>query len=343
MYISTAPNRQSKNWRNIEMTWDAFAQRCREPARTNESHAEYLAMSRDEQTRIKDVGGFVGGSLIGNQRRNGCINTRSLITLDIDFGEGFDFDAFAADTDLTCLAYSTHKHSAETPRYRLIVLPNRDILPQEYEPVARMLANKYVGMQYLDHTTFDATRMMFWGSCSKDAEYFFKQHDGVPADVDALLREYTNWRNEAEWPRCIEEQRQRQGDTPHADGFPEDPLTKNGIVGDFCRAYTISEAIDTFLSGCYRPTAAADRYTYIGGTTAGGLVVYDDKFAYSHHNTDPCSGLCCNAFDLVMRHQFDFYDDQFERMCAFAEADEKVKRVRLNVRLTYLPARAHRT
>ena len=33
-------------------------------------------------------------------------------------------------------------------------------------------------------------------------------------------------------------------------------------------------------------------------------VVYDDKFAYSHHATDPSSGRLCNAFDLVRWHLF---------------------------------------
>ena len=42
----------------------------------------------------------------------------------------------------------------------------------------------------------------------------------------------------------------------------------------------------------------------MNGSTAAGLVVYEDKFAYSNHATDPISGQLCNAFDLVRIHKF---------------------------------------
>ena len=33
-------------------------------------------------------------------------------------------------------------------------------------------------------------------------------------------------------------------------------------------------------------------------------MVYDDKYAFSHHATDPAGGKLCNAFDLVRWHLF---------------------------------------
>ena len=65
-----------------------------------------------------------------------------------------------------------------------------------------------------------------------------------------------------------------------------------------------SQLLDTLLKDKYTPTPQEDRYTFVGGTTTGGLVVYDDKFAFSHHATDPASGKLCNAFDLVRWHFF---------------------------------------
>ncbi|MBR3109310.1 MAG: hypothetical protein IKH30_19305, partial [Clostridia bacterium] len=62
--------------------------------------------------------------------------------------------------------------------------------------------------------------------------------------------------------------------------------------------------LETLLKDKYTPTRQEDRYTYVDGTTTGGLVVYDDKFAFSHHATDPASGKLCNAFDLVRWHFF---------------------------------------
>ena len=59
-----------------------------------------------------------------------------------------------------------------------------------------------------------------------------------------------------------------------------DPEAKKGIVGAFCRAYPIIEAIETFLKEEYEPVDGG-RYTYIKGTTAAGLLTYEDNFAYS--------------------------------------------------------------
>lgn len=52
------------------------------------------------------------------------------------------------------------------------------------------------------------------------------------------------------------------------------------------------------------------RYTYTKGSASAGLIVYEDKFAYSHHGTDPCGGKLCNAFDLVRIHKFGHLDDK---------------------------------
>lgn len=60
----------------------------------------------------------------------------------------------------------------------------------------------------------------------------------------------------------------------------------------------------------YDETDLSGRYTYTGGTTAGGAVVYDgDMFLFSHHATDPCSGRLVNAWDLIRLHMFGDKDD----------------------------------
>ncbi|NSW84444.1 MAG: virulence protein E, partial [Syntrophothermus sp.] len=92
----------------------------------------------------------------------------------------------------------------------------------------------------------------------------------------------------------------------------EEPTTKQGIVGTFCRCYSISEAISKFLPDLYSPVDdSLTRYTYAGASGYGGLVVYDkDTFAYSHHESDPCGGREVNAFDLVRIHKFGKLDDR---------------------------------
>jgi predicted P-loop ATPase len=141
---------------------------------------------------------------------------------------------------------------------------------------------------------------MYWPSCPRDGEYIYEVGAGEPADADKILGSYADWRNVVEWPIDKRTLRLTQG----TGAKQEDPLTKPGVIGAFCRAYGIAEAISTFLPDVYEPTAHEDRYTFIGGSTAAGLVVYQDKFAYSHHGTDPCSEKLCNAFDLVRLHKF---------------------------------------
>jgi ssDNA-binding Zn-finger/Zn-ribbon topoisomerase 1 len=109
------------------------------------------------------------------------------------------------------------------------------------------------------------------------------------------------------------------------------------VVGTFCRAYPVREAIEKFLGAVYAPSAMEGRYDYIPADSSAGVIIYDDKFAYSHHATDPASGLLLNAFDLVRIHKFGSLDDKasttttpgkmpsFVAMCEFAIKDEKVK------------------
>lgn len=90
-----------------------------------------------------------------------------------------------------------------------------------------------------------------------------------------------------------------------------DPLAKNGVVGAFCRTYDILGAMAAFLPGIYEAVDnTPGRYTYLGGSTTGGAVLYDEgNFLYSHHATDPCSGRLVNAFDMVRLHKFEGLDD----------------------------------
>ncbi len=94
---------------------------------------------------------------------------------------------------------------------------------------------------------------------------------------------------------------------------PTDPRTKAGVIGAFCRAYSIPDVIDKFLPDKYTHGDAEGgkpRYTYTTGTTANGAIVEDDGlFLYSYHSTDPTCDILCNAFDLVRIHRFGHLDE----------------------------------
>lgn len=302
--IAEAHSRMARKWRNKATTWARLVERCGETVRTAESVSEYMRMSKDEQSAVKDVGGFVGGYLSGGVRKTASVMWRSVATLDIDHGTPDFWDEFAMNFGFAAMLYSTHKHTGENPRYRLVFPLSRQVRPDEYEPLCRMIASK-IGMDMFDDTTYQLARLFYYPSTSRDGEFVFECQDGPACDVDEFLGLYRNYRDVSAWPLSS-----REGElvakTARTAG---DPTEKPGLIGAFCRAYTIEEAIDTFLPCVYEKTAHDGRYTYTKGSVAAGLVCYDGKFAYSNHETDPASKQLCNAFDLCRIHLFSARDE----------------------------------
>lgn len=275
-------------------------------SRTPESQGEYKNMTKSQQDKIKDIGGFVAGKLKNGSRKAENVESRDIITLDADFA-AVDF-CDQLDIFLSCAwcVYSTHKHTPEKPRLRLLIPLDRSATAEEYEAVARKIADN-IGIDQFDDTTYQPHRLMYWPSTSMDGEYVFRTGKGEFLSVDSILQQYKDWTDVSEWPvsgrtlqrkdRLLKKQ--------------EDPCSKNGIVGAFCRTYNVEEAMEKFLPGVYTPCAMEDRYTYAAGSTAAGAVIYDDgKFIYSNHATDPAGGVLCNAFDLVRLHKFRELDEE---------------------------------
>ncbi len=302
--IATGASRKAKKWKNIEISWSDLCAKLAETYRTRETMAEYAKLKKPGQDEIKDVGGFVGGWLAQGQRKSDTVLCRTVLTLDVDNALPSFWDDLTLLNDYACCIYSTHKHKPEAWRVRLIIPLAREVSAEEYEAIARWVA-KELGIDQFDDTTYQASRLMYWPSTSKDGEFVYKYQDGPFLDPDAVLANYPDWHDVSFWPQSsrvteiVHKQAKRQGD----------PLTKEGLIGAFCRTYSIEAAIETFLSDIYLPCSMPDRYTYAGGSTAAGLVLYDDKFAYSNHGTDPASGKLCNAFDLVRIHKFGDLDD----------------------------------
>ena len=300
--IATGHSRSSLKWKSEKMLWSDLAKRLETPTVTNETVAEYAKMSKAAQGKQKDVGGFVGGYIPKNGRRvRGAVKERYLITLDADSPtEDFLFDLDMCLGGKEYVLYSTHSHTKETPRYRIIVPVDRAMSPDEFQAVSRRMADD-IGIEMFDSSTHQAERIMYWPSCPKDAEYVYQHGEGDLVSVDAYLATYHDWRDTSFWPISEKESAVRLSDA-HKQG---NPLEKKGLLGAFCRCYSITEAIAKFLPDVYTPTQVEGRYTYAAGSTVGGLVIYDnDTFAYSNHATDPVGGKLVNAFDLVRIHKF---------------------------------------
>lgn len=332
MRIAVGNSRMDKKWKNKDMSWDDFKQKCSQTIRTTETVAEYRKMSKPAQDNTKDVGGFVGGALKQGKRKNGFVDGRSMLTLDLDHAVPEVWDAVTMLFDFKCLMYSTHKHTPEAPRVRLIIPLSREVSAEEYAPVSRMVA-KDIGMEMVDDTCHEAARLMYWPSTSSDGVFLFESQDGPMLNPDDILARYKDWHDTSEWPMSS-----RQSEiVKRTIAKQADPLEKEGMVGAFCRAYSIEEAIDTFIPDIYKPSAMAGRYDYIPADSSAGVVIYDDKFAYSHHATDPACGQLMNTFDVVRIHKYGALDDKakpdtspskmpsFKAMVDFAIKDEKVK------------------
>lgn len=334
--IATGRSRFEENWKNRSIEWSGLVERLSKTTRTSETFAEYQKATKTQRDGIKDVGGFVGGSIKQGRRKAENIANRSLLTLDMDeVTESVDeiWDKIALLDGFACVMYSTHSHTPENPRLRLVFPLARPVMGDEYQAVARMIADG-LGIDQFDDTTYEPHRLMYWPSAAQDAEYVFRFNDGAWLDPDDILARYPgDWRDVSFWPESSRQKARIIGIKDRQ----EDPLEKGGLIGAFCKAYTITETIDRFLSAVYVPTGHEGRYTYADGSGVGGIVVYDDKWTFSHHGTDPASGLLCNAFDLVRIHKFGARDDDakpntpvnrlpsFSAMCDFAAADDRVK------------------
>ena len=299
--IATGSSRRSTSWKNKEILWSDLVEKLGQVTRTQETAAEYSRMSKDERDNAKDVGGFVGGTLKGGRRKIDAVTQRRLLTLDMDSIAAGEDPWPTVEMILCCAAvlYSTHSHTTKAPRLRLVIPLSRPVSPEEYEAIARRVAGD-IGIDMCDDTTYEPHRLMYWASASCDAEFRYEVQDEPWLDADTVLNSYADWKDPTQWPVSS----RRSGAMQRLADKQGDPTAKDGIVGAFCRVYSVEDAIETFLPDTYRK-GEGGRYTYTRGSTSGGLVIYDEgKFAYSHHSTDPACGKLCNAFDLVRIHLF---------------------------------------
>ncbi|MGL5749198.1 MAG: hypothetical protein ACRCXT_01630, partial [Paraclostridium sp.] len=281
--IAVTTNRKNINYNNQEILWSDFVARLGSSIYTKETMKEYEAMDKATQDDIKDVGGFVGGSLKDNKRRKGHILSKSILTLDADYA----YEGMEGIIDLLygfagCV-YSTHKHRKDKPRLRFVIPLSRRVSSDEYEAIARMVASD-MGMDYFDDSTYEPERLMYFPSTSKDGEYVYRVTDGKWIDVDEVLSRYKDFRDVSSWPvssRCRDRFK-------NIKDKQENPREKEGMIGAFCRVYDVHSAIENFLSDIYVKGDEGDRYTYTKGSSACGLIIYENgDFAYSHHSTDP--------------------------------------------------------
>ena len=335
MDICIGNSRKDKFWKNEEISLEKFIKRISTTIRTSETMEEYNHLPKSKQDDIKDVGGFILGKLKDNKRRKENVLSRSALTLDMDYGSENIVGELKNSLTYRTLIYSTHKHKKSKPRLRLIIPLDRNVSPDEYSAISRMVASE-INMDLFDDSTYEASRLMYWPSTSCDGEFIFEDIKKDILKADDVLKKYENWKDTKSWPTSSRQKIVFKNNL----NKQADPLTKEGLIGGFCRTYSISDVIEKFLGHVYEESEFRGRYDYIPASSSAGVVVYDDKFSYSHHATDPASGKLLNAFDLVRTHNFSHLDKiedlekkpsnklpSFKAMENFVLQDEKVKQL----------------
>ncbi len=308
-------------WENSTISWEGLCEKLKTTRRTAETVEQYHAMSREDKEKAKDIGGFVGGHLKNSRRLAENMICRSMLTLDSDSANADFLTRFKQECSYAAVVYTTHGHTPEAPRYRIVIPFAEDISPDCYNAVARYFAAQW-GMDQFDVCSYRVNQLMYWPSSPADGEYLCEIIDRPWMNAMDFLSAYPDWRDVSRLPMASKEKPLRDSNGKKQ----EDPLKKEGIVGAFCRSYSIQDVIAKYLSDIYAPSVKEGRYDYIPGEGTAGVVIYDNKFAYSHHATDPAGGRLLNAFDLVRMHRFGDQEGSFQQMCALAEEDEAVSK-----------------
>lgn len=298
--IALGLKRSNTTTKQYSWDWSQIVERLSSAQRTEETAQQYADMSKSQKVEAKDVGFFIGG--LCEKRK---VIFRQLLVLDIDEANADTLDKLRAWLNgYAYIIHSTHSSTPENPRYRIVAPLSRSVFADEYGGIMRLLHEKFE--LPLDVSTFDFNRIMFLPSVPRDVEYFFESANGEPLSVAELLERSDDWRDFSDVP--VPEKVKVQ-----------DPKFKGGIIGAFCAKVSIREAIETYLSDKWTPTKNG-RYTLIGASTTGGGIIYEDKYLYSNHSSDPYLGRCHNAYDAVRLYKFGEGKHSEAAMAALCEA-----------------------
>lgn len=305
--LSVAGSSASLKWTTVKYTWSDFLERLNRDIRSTETMRDFDRLDRTARANLKDVGGYMAGELSGARRLKSAVLSRSMITLDVDYADSlFPLEFDTRFPGVAAVIYNTRSDRERSRRFRVVVPFAEEVQDAaQYEAAARKMA-ELLGIDLFDPTTFQVERMMYWQSLSSNQPKVFEVFEGEPISAEYLLSLYGNneeWRDIRNWAFKSDQEKETRAIVSKA--MAQNPREKAGLVGAFCRAYSVPEAIEKYLSDVYEIAPGNDRYTYKAGHSVGGMIVFDDLFCFSYHSTDPIAdGHAYNAYDLVRVHKF---------------------------------------
>lgn len=321
--VAYADKPNDAHWKNSTVTWEEILGWMAKPAKRKECGNYILATLE----RTSKVHAGAEEACVDVHRDNRSVARRSaVLALDIDQPEtGFEVVVEMLLEPYTYVMHTTHSSTPSEPRYRLLVVTDRDMAPDEYVEATQALATR-LGKDQFDTGSFQAARFMFKPAARKPEWFETWINDGEPVVVDELLLEYDRDLSELPMPKPGKNKR--------------DPFTIDGPVGAFNRVY---EDLDDLIESYQLPyeKIGDDRYSLEGTSSEAGFgpVSGAAGLFYSHHAGDPAYGQTCSAFDLVRLHWYGTEDESakpgtpinklpsYEAMLAQATKDPRVVQV----------------
>ena len=133
--------------RSIKMSWSEFVTKLSGSRAISETKGDVYLYS---------FASFNGTRAVAN------ITAVSCLVFDFDSGVAFDIVAAKAE-GLELLAHTTWSHSAEKPKFRVVVPLARDVSALEYAKLWQVMNDRLGG--HADRAARDASRISYWPSC----------------------------------------------------------------------------------------------------------------------------------------------------------------------------------
>ena len=306
--------------KNKRLAWKRVVEKLVTPTVDQSiTFAEYQALDDQAKGRKKTTAFITGGHFKDGKRKLENISSRSLIMLDVDAATPDQIewvkDGLSDALRFRFVAHTTRSHCREKPKYRFVFPLYRRVNYLEFHAIARVLASMLFetsdeSMAAVDPVSFRMAQLMYLPTISKGQDWDAIDNPGALLHPDEFLEGLGfDWTDAALLPY---DPARGVGKATDPSAKAELPTDKPGIIGAFCRAYDVEDAIAEFLPDVYAEGDAAwskPRYTYLGGSGVNGAIVEDDGlFLYSHHGTDPCAERLVHSFDLVRIHKFGHLD-----------------------------------
>lgn len=162
--------------------WSDWLNKLQIPMNHADKYKRGLVLYGDVKDEVKD------GETILKYRKDDNIINRSVITLDYD--EIIDFKGLHNAVCKHLEAYSwafhtTHSHTTDKPRIRLMVPLNEPVSAEDYRKYSRALAN-HVGYEVDEASFVPSQTMALPVKRDKDAVYMFRHNDAPAITIDEL-------------------------------------------------------------------------------------------------------------------------------------------------------------